>query len=158
MTINISQSRQHVAAFLQTNPVGVLATTTLTNKPHAAAVYIVADDLLNLYFITKQDTQKNRNLSANHQVALAAYNADSQTTLQTEGTVEIVTDAEHRNQIFADISNIALRISKSGVPPTARLIAGAYIVYKLTPSSMRLASFSQPQPGAYDQIFETVET
>jgi hypothetical protein len=47
-----------------------------------------------------------------------------------------------------------MNTSESGIPPISKLRAGEYIVYKLIPSSMRMASFIQPDPGSYENIFE----
>ncbi|HSX02400.1 MAG TPA: pyridoxamine 5'-phosphate oxidase family protein [Candidatus Saccharimonadia bacterium] len=158
MPISFTESRDHILAFLNEHPVGVLATVSKAGQPHAAAVYVTCDQLLNVFFITKQDTQKNYNLLANAHAALTVYDAYSLTTVQLSGRATEVLDVAQRDSIFNQIWNAALRTSQSGVPPTTRLTAGGYTVYKLSADSARLGTFTQPSVDNYDHIFETITT
>lgn len=108
MSIDTSESRSRIVDFLNQQGVGVLATADSSGKPHAATVYVTSDEPLNLYFVTKRDTQKCRNLQANPRAAIAVYNAATQTTLQAEGTVVEVTDAQQQEWIFKDIWSLSL--------------------------------------------------
>lgn len=143
MTVIATQSREAIMDFLRNNGVGVLATASKDGKAHAATIYVTYDDLANLYFITKQDTQKNRNLRENPYAAIALYDAKTQTTLQASGQVTQVTDMNKIDSIFHEVSHIALKTSQSGIPPTTQLMAGGYLVYELMPLECRLLGFSR---------------
>jgi len=159
MTIAISESRQHLVDFLENNRTGVLATASNLGKPHAATVYITFDQELNIYFVTRKETRKSRNLHDNNQVAIALYNAASQTTLQAEGTAIEVTDPGKMQWIFNDIWRTATLTSPNSPPPQAQLTgAGDYVVYKLSAPSLRLATYTQQGSGSPDQIFSVVPT
>lgn len=156
MSIDISESREHIKNFLYNHGVGVLATADKAGRPHAATIYITHDDQLNFYFVTKKETQKYRNLETTHQAAIAIYDPASQATVQAEGKVEEVTSAEQTERVFYEIWNIALKTSDSGVLPVSKLKAGGYVVYRLSAPSVRLASFNNPDPSDYENMFEIV--
>jgi nitroimidazol reductase NimA-like FMN-containing flavoprotein (pyridoxamine 5'-phosphate oxidase superfamily) len=158
MAIEINQSREHLSDFLSKHGVGVLATSTKEGKPYAATVYLTYDQQFNIYFVTKKDTQKSRNLQTNNQAAIAVYDAASQTTVQAEGAVVEVTDPEQVTWVTNDIWRIAMNISPTSPPPQTRLTAGGYIAYKLITPSLRMATFKQQDPADYDKIFEVVST
>jgi len=159
MTIAIGESRQHLVEFLEHNKVGVLATTSKQGKPHAATVYITFDQDLNLYFVTRKETRKSRNLQSNNQIAIAIYNAASQTTLQAEGTAIEVSDPGKMQWVFNDIWRIATQTSPTNQPPQAQLMgAGDYVVYKLAAPSLRLATYAQQGSAHSGEIFSVVPT
>lgn len=158
MAINISQSREHLADFLGKNHVATLATADINGTPHAATVYFTFDKVFNIYFITKKDTQKCRNIEANPKAAIAISDPTAQTTVQGEGSVIQVSDPAQTDWIFNDIWRIAQQTSPSSAPPLARLTAGGYVVYKLAAPSLRMATFVPKDPADYDKIFEIIYT
>ena len=159
MTVAISESRQHVVDFLKNNAVGVLATATSAGVPHAATVYITYDQELNIYFATRRETRKSRDLLANGHAALAIYDALSQTTLQAEGVAIEVTDPNKMQWVFNDIWHIAAQVSPDNPPPQTQLMhAGDYIVYKLSAPSLRLATYARQSGADTSQLFSIVPT
>lgn len=158
MSIDATESRPRIVEFLARKGVGVLATADPSGKPHAATVYLTSDQALNLYFVTKRDTQKCRNLQANPRAAIAVYDAASQTTVQSEGTVIEVNDAKQQEWIFKDIWSLAAKTSPGGIPPTTQLIAGGYVVFRLSAPSLRMATFIHPGGTTDTDIFDVMHT
>lgn len=159
MTIAISESRQQLLDFLGENRVGVLATASNLGKPYAATIYITFDHDLNIYFISRKETRKSRNLHDNSQAAIAVYDTSSQTTLQAEGTAIEVTDAAKIQWVFNDIWHTATQTSATNQPPQAQLLgAGNYIVYKLSAPSLRLATYARQNSASPENIFNVVPT
>lgn len=157
--IDLHDSREHLLAFLANNHIGVLATASNLGKPHAATVYITFDQDLNIYFITRKNTRKSQNLQGNGQVALAIYNAASQTTLQAEGTAIEVTQPDKIQWICNDIWRIASQTNSTNAPPQTQLMgAGDYIAYKLSAPSLRLATYAQSVTAKPEDIFTIVPT
>lgn len=158
MAINISASRENLLDFLKQNTVGVLATASNLGKPHAATVYVTFDQELNIYFVTRKETRKSRNLHDNTQAALAIYNAASQTTLQAEGTAIEVTNPQKAQWIFNDIWRIATQTASGNPPPQTQLLgAGDYAAYQLSAPSLRLATYAQSNAGP-EHIFSVIPT
>ncbi len=158
MAIDITESHEHLSSFLSKNPVGVLATVDATGRPHAATIYFTFDRQFDMYFITKKDTQKSRNLQHSNRAAIAVYDADSQATVQAEGMVAEITDTKQIEWVFNDIWHIASRTSANSAPPQSQLLAGGYVVYKLAAPSLRIATFIRENPADYDRIFEVINT
>lgn len=159
MAIDINESKRQLLQFLNDNHAGVLATASNLGKPHAATVYITYDQELNLYFVTRKNTQKSQNLQSNNQVALAVYNAASQTTLQAEGTAIEVTQPQKVQWIFNDIWRIASQTSATNPPPQTQLLgAGDYVAYQLSTPSLRLATYAQPSSSRSEDIFANIPT
>lgn len=156
--IDISNSQEHIGAFLDKHHSGVLATTDSTGKPHAATVYLAYDRNFNIYFVTKRETQKARNIQQNPFAAIAISDEASQTTVQAVGPVSELTDAQRSSGIISEIWSIALRSSQSRIPPTTKLSAGGYVVYMLSAPSLRMATFNASDTMNDDNIFETVNT
>jgi hypothetical protein len=101
--------------------------------------------IVRLIFILLREEllKKARNLAVNPYASIALYDAQSQTTLQVDGEVTEVTDMRESNGIFTEIQNIARHTSSSGVPPVTELATGAYVTYRLTAPSMRMATFGK---------------
>lgn len=158
MSVDSSVSRQHITEFLRNHALGVLATADSTGEPHSATIYVTHDQQLNLYFVTKKETQKSRNLQVNPRAALAIYDAKTQTTVQAEGTVSEIRDPDQQEWVFNDIWKLAFNMSRTA-PPTTRINAGGYIAYKLVAPSIRIARFAIPTPNKEgEDTFETIHT
>lgn len=154
MSIEISESKEHILDFLKQNTTAVLATASKDGEPHAATIYYMIDDDLNFYFITKRDTTKSQNLKSGGRAALAIYEEGTQTTVQAVGKVEEEMDVTKTQKVFSNILKISMATSESGTPPISKLQAGPYVAYRLTPDSVRMASFIRPDSGSYERIFE----
>jgi general stress protein 26 len=115
MPIKVSEAQRYIAELLQEKGVGVLATASATGQPHAATIYFTTDEDLNIYFITKHETQKYQNLKDNARAALAVFEEKSQSTVQVVGAVSEIKDADLANKVFADILSLISRTKRDQV-------------------------------------------
>lgn len=152
----MSDSRSKISDFLTHNHLGVLATSDNSGKPHASTVYLVNDSDLNIFFITKQNTQKYKNLQQNPKASMAVYEPKSQTTLQVDGQAEPDDDPQRFMNVFTQILKASMDLSEGATPPVSKLKAGEYQLYKLSPESMRLAEYSKPEHGDMSDMFDVV--
>lgn len=157
MPVKITEQQQDVLKFAKANPVGVLATASKHGVPHAASVYYVFDEDMNVYFITKEETKKFRNLKENHHVALASFKESTQTTLQIVGEALHVKDVDMFIDVFEHIIDICAANTKSDRLPISKLFAGDYYLYQIKPSSIRLAEYLRPDQGNLMGLFEVVK-
>jgi len=158
MPVTLSKQHQRIASFLKANHIGILATADKTGTPQAAAMYYALDDELNIYFITKKGTAKGRNLEQNPLVAFTVYEAASQSTLQVSGTAQQLDDVSAFQRIFKTILVASRITSDSPVPPVTRLNSGEYVAYKIKPQTMRLAQYTKPDKGDFENIFTTTSS
>jgi general stress protein 26 len=154
MPITISKESTAIAKFLDANHTGVLATADKSGAPHAATIYFATDSKLNIYFLTKEETTKFRNLQSNPQASLAVYEPAKQATVQIQGNVTQLTDLKLLNHLFNRILQTSKETSETNVPPVSRLEAGGYVGFKLIPTTARLAVYTRPDHDALEQLFD----
>ena len=139
-----------IAEFLKNSHVMVLATASANGIPHAASVFYATDTQMNIYFLTKDQTTKSRNIIANPQVAAVVYDAEMLRTTQITGNAKKVEDPQMMQKAQEVMERFAKQIA-GAPPPVTKLDAGEYILYRITPQSIRLADYKY---GSGDTMFE----
>lgn len=121
----------------------VLSTSDENAEVHASVVHYVIDKDDNFYFLTKTDTKKVKNLEQNNVVALTIHPSQSLQVLYVKGKAELVQNKLTKQQVFDHI--IEPKSYKEGVklPPITQIETGAYIAYKITPTSRYMHDYSQ---------------
>jgi nitroimidazol reductase NimA-like FMN-containing flavoprotein (pyridoxamine 5'-phosphate oxidase superfamily) len=132
-----------ISTFLADNYSGVIATADSAANPHGAVVYYLPDPDYSLYFVTKEETQKYKNIEQNKQVAFVIYNEETQTSLQIFGQVVIVDDMERKAEAIKNMTNTSLSRSNTLLPPAYKLDAGEYAVVQLVPQVMKMAIYAR---------------
>jgi general stress protein 26 len=146
-------SNPHISDFLKRNHIAVLATAERqSGAPHAATVYYAIDQGLNIYFLTKDRTTKSRNLDTNPQAALAVYEADTQRTAQITGSINRVEDKEIIDKAKPLMAHFSKQTAGTEETPISKLEAGEYVLYRLTPQSIRLGEYKY---GVHSDLFDT---
>ena len=150
------QSIEVIRDFLQTHHSGVLATADSAAMPHAAVIFFSTDDNFRLLFATKTETQKNKNLEQNEQVALATYDEAAQTGVQITGRVETVTDPDERQQALSNMYRFSETTSRATLPPIEKLFAGDYTAFKIIPLVIKMGIFLRPDSESNEDMYETL--
>lgn len=135
------EEKTKIHDFLDSHPVGVLATVDKSGNPHASTIFFTVDDDLNLMFTTKRDTHKHENIDGNSAVMLAVYDAESQTAVQVSGTAVEETDNDTIQKIYHGTLRATKRTSEDIVPPIAKIAAGPYVAYKVQPSDIWMSDY-----------------
>jgi hypothetical protein len=89
---------------------------------------------------------------------LPCFEPVRQTTVNIVGHTEEVRDAFALNAIAGAVMGASLKTTEAGIPPIAKLKAGAFTAFKLTPTSLYMAVYSHPKRGEYEELFESVES
>lgn len=134
------QAQEKIISFIQKHPLVVVGTVGANNKPYGAAVYVGVDADLNLYFLTKSETDKSKNILKSPYVSVAVADETSQTTLKLRGEASrLVTPEEHEQALSA----LGAVNHKSGdwLPPLPKIHAGYYLVYKISPTYSNLSMY-----------------
>lgn len=119
----------------------VISTVTQDNRPEAATVGISHDQKFIFFFGTSNKTRKYQNLQSNSKAAFVV-GFDGPETVQVEGTVREVTNAEAEPRVKLHIEKIP-QAQKFADDPNQRW-------FELTPTWLRYTNFTLPEP-----IFET---
>jgi len=141
----------NIYAFMKKNHIAVLATATKDGKPYAATVYYATDSKLNVFFVTKDRTQKSRILTENPRAAVVVYEADTQTTVQISGNVSVVDNPEMLAKALRMMSGYSKETAGTEETPIEKLNSGNYLLYKISPESIRMGEFKY---GPRNQLFD----
>ena len=145
--MNDASTHYEIIAYVKDNPVMVLGTLGKDGTPHGAAVYSVATSSDQLYFVTKTETQKCKDIALNPNVSVTIVNAAENSTLQAVGQAEIVNNPQIIKLVMTKMNNTHAR-SIEWLPPIAKLRAGAYEIVGIKLRYARLARFGGEPIGS----------
>jgi len=142
--------------FLNTHNLAVLSTVAKNGHPWGSAIYVVADEDFNFYFVTRAETYKYQNIEAQPIVALTIADEDTQTTVQVVGEVSQVPANEMLDIAFNKLAKIKHKGDDSWIPPIYKVHKGDYMVLKLTPSSMQYADYSKVTKDLHQEFIQKI--
>lgn len=142
-----------ILTYIDRNPVATLGTINKDGTPHGATVYtcLVDDRRHTIYFLTKTETAKCRNLREHPEVSLTFANIRENSTLQINGSAHDIHDAFIIDMVMKNIVRAHSKASE-WLPPVAKLHAGAYVIIGVDVTRARLAHFQGMEIGD-QQIF-----
>lgn len=153
---NQDTDRAYILSYIDLNPVATLGTINDDGTPHGSVVYVCTDDHHGVvYFLTKTETQKYKNLNARPIVSLTIVNPDENSTVQASGTAAEIQDP----QTIDTVMNKLTRLHVSAVdwlPPISKLRAGPYVLVGITLRRARLAEYRGMSIGD-ERIFTQIE-
>lgn len=136
------EERSKITDFLDSHPIGVIATVDEAGNPHASTIYFSVDDNLHVTFTTKEDTAKSKHIKNHPAVMLVAYDSESQASVQLTGKALEVQDPEEAQAIYHGTLHAAKQTGEDNVPPIAKIPAGPYIAYKIMPEDIWMNEYS----------------
>lgn len=144
--------------FLHEQRIGVMSTTDADGTPLGTVIYFTVNSNLSLRILTKKRTRKYQNLKRDSRVMLTVFDSRSQTTLQYLGTAVEQEGQRASYEVANAMFDITLSTSDSGLPPIAKLQAGAFTTFRIEPVQLRMASFGQAKTGDYNELFESIDS
>lgn len=119
-----------ISTYINNHPLAVLSTVGSDGAPHGTTLYAGSDEQLNVYFMTKTDTTKARNIDANPAVALTFSGEGHQSTLQMSGRAARVQVPDEHAAAFQILGSLRHE-SKDFRLPITKFEAGPYVVFKV---------------------------
>ena len=156
--VDLSDRRRRMYDFLHEHPVGVVSTTDPDGNPHGAVIYFTVDKNFIIRFMTKKQTRKYDNLIHNNRMMLTVFEPLTQSTIQFEGTAIEREGQNATNEVATSLFDTPLATSDSGLPPLAKLQAGAFTTFRVIPILIRMAIYARPETGDYNELFESIES
>ncbi len=141
-----TDKKNEALAFLKAHNAGVLASAGTDGKPHASAIYYVADENFNIYFMTLFASRKYQAMRANPAVAFTVGTLDVPQTLQIEGTATELTHEEEKTERISQIIEI-LMSSSTHYAPITKLDRSEVVVMWIKPSWVRWADYASGETG-----------
>lgn len=141
MNTSMEEQRAAALAFLKTEELGVLATSTPEDGPSARPLYYAADDDFNVFFTTLKNTRKVADILKSGRAAFTIYDRKKPAVLEIHGTIADCTESAVIGPV---ITELAHRISAKGdhFAPLTRLDSSVARFFKLTPTWIRYGDFS----------------
>jgi len=158
MTDEPAHPHQKVHAFLRHHPMGVLSTVSVDGTPWGAAVYYVADEDFNFYFVTRAETIKYQNLDQNPVAALTIADADSQTTVQLSGRISKVPVHDYMDVFFDKLAKLRPEGQHHWAPPLEKIHKGNYMPLRLTPTRLQFADYKDIKSDIHADYIELIIT
>lgn len=134
---------------------GVVSTVDESGAPWGAAVYFIADDDFNIYFVTRADTSKYQNVKRASLAAFTVADRATQTTVQLTGKVTPVPIDDYMEHLFDKFMELRHKDDHNWSPPINKVHAGAFMPLRITPNRMQYADYSQhkePMANYIEQI------
>lgn len=88
------QAKEAAKRFLKAHFIAVIASAAADTRPEAATIYYWMDDDWNIFFMTRRHSRKFSNFSANPHAAMVVGTDFQPLSIQLEGTVRWLSDAE----------------------------------------------------------------
>lgn len=148
MELQNYNSKEKVYKFINNHAIAILSTVSPDNTPSAAAIYVIPDKELNLYFLTESDTEKSRNIeNSSNKAAITIIDPANLVEIQAKGTVSETEDPQYFIKLAKE--NAEEVAGFHWPPPLSKLATeGFHIVYKFTPTWLRVADFSETGGGS----------
>jgi general stress protein 26 len=134
---NEENLKAKVLNFLHGNKLASLATASKSGEPHSTTVFFVADNDLNLYFITKSNTKKVNNISENNLVAMS-IGQQPPIYIQLYGQAELISDVKTKNEKMNELARVSADMIEIWPPILRMLNEEEYLLYKIVPSSLQM--------------------
>jgi hypothetical protein len=155
---NLGERQNRMYSFMHEHPVGVLSTTDPNGNPHGTVVYYAVAKDLSVRFLTKKRTLKYDNLLHNNHLMITVFDPRTQSTLQYTGAALECAGQAATNELALELFEVPLQTSESGLPPIAKLQAGALTTFRVAPVQIRMAIYGRPETGDYTELFESIES
>ncbi len=153
MTDDPQAKRAEALAFLKAHKAGVLASVSPEGKPHASAIYYVADDDFNIYFLTLFGSRKFAAMQANPSVAFVVGTLDVPQTLQLEGVVVEMRNSQDWSAHVADLVKV-LTSNSVYYAPITKLDPSEVVLMWIQPKWLRWADYASPESGSKNVLTE----
>ncbi len=126
---------QGAIKFAKARKLAVVSTVSPEGIPESAMVLYYMDEKFNLFFITRGDSRKMRNLATNKNIAVVIGTDLGPATLQMSGTAEIVSRDEQKNFIEKLSQDTTLGALYYG--PFLEIVGINFTLYKVTMNWVR---------------------
>jgi len=131
-----------VVKFIQENNVAHIATISADQKrPQISTLYFVFYDKA-IYFGTRLDSVKIRNIEINNRIAMVITDSKSLITLQLDGSAENVNDIDLKAKIVELYNKVSNESGPNAFPPLMKTEGFSIAVVKCNIDWFRYSDFS----------------
>jgi nitroimidazol reductase NimA-like FMN-containing flavoprotein (pyridoxamine 5'-phosphate oxidase superfamily) len=151
--------KERAYKLIEEHRAAALATSDQICMPHVATVYCVPNKDLSVYFSSRIEGRKLKNLLANPNVAMAFTDETKLRTIQLTGFAEQIEDLYLEQEILHKLMTMRYQDPNWPVPPMQLFEKGyssQVAIIKVTPTEMTYANFENPQALGRKSFFQKV--
>ncbi|MDP3956371.1 MAG: pyridoxamine 5'-phosphate oxidase family protein [bacterium] len=147
--------REKAIEFLKKQQTAVISTVTASSEPQSAAITFIVDNEFNLYFVTRKNSRKFKNIMHDSRVSVVVgFDPENLSTLQMQGRAEILT-ANHLT-IAATLMKKAIE-HKHNWWPLLKITGLDFVIVKVKINWARWLNFDIAfSPEGYKEDFHQV--
>jgi nitroimidazol reductase NimA-like FMN-containing flavoprotein (pyridoxamine 5'-phosphate oxidase superfamily) len=153
--MNTQSPQVKIYNFLRKHDLATIGTLNRKKQPILAAVYYYIDDEYNLYFVTKTNTRKYRNLKDNPAVGVVVVDEKKRFTVSAEGLAKEVSDEDAQVNIMNELAKVRGDSNSAWFPPIAQIDGGTYVLIKVDLRHVTMADYANFKHDGSD-VIETV--
>lgn len=154
-----SDARSTAYKFLSVHRVATLATIAVNGPPDLATIYYIVDEDLNLYFMTRIESRKYRNLKEQPMLSMVITDEGTMETIQLTGMSERIENFKDESAVLSKLW-VADYAEQHWPGPAVKLYEAGHsaqlAVTKIIPTEMTYASFERQDKGNYKSFFLSV--
>jgi len=154
----MTQREKRIYDFLNRMGVGVLASVSPNNEPHATVIYFVIEPNFLIRFLTKTGTKKYENILKNKRVTLAVFEAKTQSVVQVYGEAMELKNAQQINEVADAVNGVSNQTAAGNDMPIAKLDAGEFAAFQIIPKQINMASYARRTSSDHSRMFDSIES
>lgn len=154
--MNNTPEHKRAHAFLKKHQMGVLSTASEAGTVWGASVYFLTDDNLNIYFVTRSETFKYKNIEAQPFAALTVTDSEAQITVQLSGKITTMPVKKYMDVFFDKFAAMRPEGDYHWAPPVDKVHKGSYMPLQLTPSHLQYANYGKRRIEVYGDYIERI--
>lgn len=135
---------QHVADFLKKEYLGTVSTVNVEGKPNAATIYFLTDEDFNIFFLTKKNSHKCKNIETQNEVVLTITDPGKKETLSIHGKASIEpNNSKMIKKMTTFLSGMFNQGEKFDIVLPILEYAGIVATIRIEPYEFSMSSYSQ---------------
>ena len=151
--------RKAAHKFLSAHKAATLATIATNMIPDAATVFYIVDKDLTIYFMTRIESRKFRNIQKQNVVSMVMTDEKTMETVQLTGKAERIEDIKEENGALTKLWRADYKDPRWPGPAVKLYETGHSVqlaVIKVVPYEMTYALFEREDKGRYGSFFEKI--
>lgn len=141
MSRSQEESMAEILAFLRKHDSAVVSTVSLKGDLESATVFFTVADDLKVYFMSKKETRKAKNILENNKISLVVTDKEGFTTVQMNGTAQKVHDPKVATEMINQLVETMAEIKGRWLSPLLKLTAGFASLFEITPTWVKYSDF-----------------
>ncbi len=133
----------HITEFLQARNRAVIATVDEEGQPSTSTIFYILTKRHELYFMTKSQTAKYKNIKKNYKVALTVVDNEKPQAVNVNGVAAEMVETSERDEILKQLIKLSYE-SLHDYAPIIKLHRGGFAVFKIVPHKAVFTDFTPP--------------